>query len=151
MKSRHFDKMEIVVDPHSFYMSATGSITGIVWVSNGAVDFPGKAWSDFPVVILSWWCDQTNELTGVGSSAKFLFMDGPFEIQMISEGASSLRVQFIERDNSSERLGVFTTSIENWNDALRAAIATTLAECERRGWSTSDTERLRTSAVRWRN
>lgn len=44
--------------------------------------YPSRDWWDFGVVILSWWSWHLAELLRSGRITRFLFMDGPYEVQV---------------------------------------------------------------------
>src|SRR5262249_8874882 len=54
-----------------------------IWMEIDSLNFPSAEWSDFPIVILGWWMDQSLSLhTGKTSEAILRFMDGPYELIM---------------------------------------------------------------------
>ncbi len=86
MDTSRIDTLEIVVTPAELRRSATGSITGRLWLRLTAtrertdIDaFPGDEWSDFPVTVLGWWLGRLARDTGSGEAIeRCQFMDGPF-------------------------------------------------------------------------
>jgi len=45
--------------------------------------FPGRGWSDFPVIILGWWADALFQLEGpTRREVQWLFMDGPHYVSL---------------------------------------------------------------------
>jgi hypothetical protein len=54
--------------------------------------FPSLGWSDFVVVLASWWMVALNEITNGVSEATLQFMDGPYWITVVrKEGGLLLR------------------------------------------------------------
>jgi len=39
-----------------------GSITGIFYVDFGSTRFPEEGWSDFPVIVTTWWLEALAKL-----------------------------------------------------------------------------------------
>ncbi len=78
-------ELAINVDTKSLERSPSGSITGGIWVQVGGVAFPEEGWSDFVVVILTWWSDALCALmSSPRTDAELLFMDGPFALHAMS-------------------------------------------------------------------
>jgi hypothetical protein len=44
--------------------------------------YPSEDWTDFGAVILNWWIFTLIHLLGRGRCQKFLFMDGPYAIEV---------------------------------------------------------------------
>ncbi len=44
--------------------------------------YPSEDWTDFGAVILNWWILALIHLLGRGRCQKFLFMDGPYEVEV---------------------------------------------------------------------
>ena len=71
--------VDVVADTSSLECSKMGSITGRVFLRGPTGEFPGRGWSDFPVVILAWWIEGLADvITGKNRSFEGLFMDGPY-------------------------------------------------------------------------
>jgi hypothetical protein len=56
----------------------------IYWWHNGT-SFPGPGWVDFGVAILGWWLVAAERLLRGSPKERFLFMDGPYELQVRQE------------------------------------------------------------------
>src|SRR2546428_12968766 len=81
MSSSHaqLEAFEILVASDTLVKRDTGSVNGHIWITVGGVDFPSVAWDDFPVVILTWWTEQTLDfLADRSGSGRYNFMDGPY-------------------------------------------------------------------------
>ncbi|XYH96920.1 hypothetical protein ACMHYB_55640 [Sorangium sp. So ce1128] len=70
--------LSINVDVATLSLVRHGPITGDIFIQYGDTPFPEARWSDFPAVILSWWCHAATRLTEASHREKFLFMDGSF-------------------------------------------------------------------------
>ena len=67
---------------------APARITGTLFVELGGNAFPDAGWSDFPVVVLGWWVRAALALQRTGAPTSFMFMDGPFELELRRAGPS---------------------------------------------------------------
>ncbi len=62
-----------------------GSVTGVVYFDFGSDrQFPSAGWSDFVVVISSWWLVALEELVQGTVESDLLFMDGPYRIAAVT-------------------------------------------------------------------
>ena len=77
-----------------------GSITGVVYFEfNPERQFPSLRWSDFVVVLASWWMVALKEIIEGAAEVELRFMDGPYWITVVSqEGALLLRCTENRRD-----------------------------------------------------
>jgi len=141
------DSLEIVIEPHAFDRAKSGLVTGPIWLRHEGADFPESGWRDFPVAILSSWLTQLTAVTRGTGEAVCSFMDGPFEFKITNERPGVLRLQFVERGIDDERpIEGFSVPASTLHVTLHAAVATTLSECARRGWSSTEVENLRALA-----
>ena len=54
---------------------------------DGLEPFPALGWRDFASVVLSWWCEALARMLVEGSTREVLgFMEGPFEVELVSTG-----------------------------------------------------------------
>jgi hypothetical protein len=92
--------VRICFDPGTLHQSRSGSITGVVYFQfNPERQFPSLGWSDFVVVLASWWIVALREITEGASEVKLRFMDGPYWINVVSqEGGLLLRCTEDNRD-----------------------------------------------------
>ncbi len=70
----------------------------IYW-TDGAQAYPEEGWLDFGSVVLSWWLVATQQLLAGTSAVEFMFMDGPFELNVLPIN-NLARVTSIESDIS---------------------------------------------------
>lgn len=136
-------RVKIVADAESLSRSDLGSITGKIWFVQEEYDFPEKGWSDFPVVVLSWWLEKAVAMKGGHSrSAEFSFMDGPFSVAVTLVTEKTLTLAGIRNDPKQQ---IFT-SAEISLEALCAELIRAAQEIERvcgeRSWESSDVLRL---------
>ena len=134
----------VSVDPATLQRSSQGTITGIIMLRLGDRWLPEPSWSDFPVILLTWWIEAlTRPLSARSTSSRCQFMDGSFAF-VVARGADdqwSIAPVINGQGRSPVRIdgGVFVRSVGR-------AAADVVTECERRGWE-SDVARLRSAVA----
>jgi hypothetical protein len=95
--------VRICFDPSTLHQSRSGSVTGVVYFElDPERQFPGPGWSDFVVVLASWWMVALKKIADGTSEVELRFMDGPYWITVASqEGALLLRCM---EDNQDARV-----------------------------------------------
>ena len=133
----------INIDTDSFRISSKQSITGVIYVSiNGEYSFPEENWSDFIVVILSWWAEGIYSLLMTNTDeCECIFMDGPYEFH-IKKNVKVWEIEFLE--NRDEKRIIFQDSFNPSEviEAMRKATNKVLRHCKEKGWDTSDVKKL---------
>ena len=90
--------IEIVADNSSLKRSATGSITGLIFLRGPNGAFPQEQWSDFSVVILAWWIEGlTKVVDNQKHSFEGMFMDGPYAFRVESENGRNGQIAWGKR------------------------------------------------------
>jgi hypothetical protein len=128
------------VNPPSF--ENRRNITGEIWLQVGDFSFPAQSWTDFPVIILSWWLDALDTLQSANSVAEFLFMDGPYSFTVSRRnGVCTLQCTEDPRGDK-ESLWQGVVNLDALASQVRSAAASVVQECRRLGWATPDTSSL---------
>ncbi|MGZ6176562.1 MAG: hypothetical protein ACXWNB_12060 [Candidatus Binataceae bacterium] len=105
------DNAEIKIDPFTSGRTAAGLVFAGVGVRIGDFVFPDEKWTDFVIVILSWWAEAVMGLLhGSERTAELRFMEGPYVAELRAGGGPSWRVSFVE-DRLKRRV-VYETDIE---------------------------------------
>lgn len=134
---------EVVVEPGRLTRSGTGSITGPLVVRAGEVVFPAAEWHDFPVVVLSWWLEESRRL-GAKGIGEFLFMDGPFLFTVHTNRDSGARVCFQERQVAGTYpIAEAAVPVASVISAIESAARGVFVTCQGRGWHNDDVEHFR--------
>ncbi|MCM2333536.1 MAG: hypothetical protein NDI82_06275 [Anaeromyxobacteraceae bacterium] len=140
----HVASFAVRTDASSLRRSATGSITGHLFLEIGGDTFPAADWSDFPVVVLGWWNRAVLDLQRTGASCSCMFMDGPFEFGLKRIGPNAWELRLIERRAAavhvvrSERVSPAEVLL-----AVHSAADAVLKFCKERSWSSTDVDDLR--------
>jgi hypothetical protein len=132
--------IEVAVNTKTLARSASGAITGEIYLRGAGRNFPDGRWSDFPVVVLAWWIDGLHKVsTGQESSYVGHFMDGPYAFVVKRGEGNTVRVAWGKREEEE--------SVEDVDiGALQRSVVTAgqqvVAACHVRGWSSRDLESL---------
>lgn len=129
--------------------SASGAVlTDICFKVNGHF-FPAKNWSDFAVVLSSWWCESMLRLlSGKSEYEELRFMEGPLAAEVFSVGDDHWRIRCIE-ERVTRRVpqceedidpAPFVKSLLDSADAL-------LQLCCKQNWWDKDAETLQSNAA----
>ena len=119
------------------------NITGEIWLQLGSVAYPSQSWSDFPVIILSWWLDALASLRSTGN-AEFLFMDGPHLFEVVTSDRNSLLRCLDHTADERQCVHEIPIDVDELCSQVINAARTAVRECRRRGWVTADTTVLET-------
>jgi hypothetical protein len=132
--------IDVVADTSSLSRSRMGGITGVVYLRGPAGGFPDDRWSDFPVVILSWWIEGlTAVAAGRERSFEGMFMDGPLAFVVHRGAGTSGRIAWGKR---GEEVAIGIVDIVA---LLRSAVTAgrlVAAACRERDWRSPDVENL---------
>lgn len=60
--------------------------SSVIYIHAGDFDFPEAGWRDFVFVLLDAWSTAVLELDQA-ATATFMFMDGPFNVQLTRDGS----------------------------------------------------------------
>lgn len=132
------DPLRIQLDPGTFERGGSGSIFGNVRVVCGDVDFPGKTWPDFAVVILGWWVVA---LRSNDRHMELRFMDGPYFLRVARMGTMTLVEGIEDREKEIVRFSAKVNTRDFRNQVIAAAEAA-LARCRELKWTSRDVDAL---------
>jgi hypothetical protein len=132
--------IEIVTDTASLAHSASGTISGRIFLRDAARSFPDDGWFDCPVVILAWWIEGLAGLVaGRARTFRGMFMEGPFAFVVGGEDGLDDRIV------PAGRRGELDIGIAHAPALLQAALAAgtqVAAACRARQWSSPDLHNL---------
>jgi hypothetical protein len=138
--------VDIVVDTASLHRYESGSIIGRVFLRGATGSFPEERWSDFPVVVLSWWIDGLRELVSRQSNSfQGLFMDGPFSF-VVESGANGSG--YIAWGRQGTETAVEIVNVETLLKSAVEAGRLIVHSCRERNWSCIDVENLEHAIAR---
>jgi hypothetical protein len=123
------------------------SQAGLVWarlyLDFGDRAFPDPQWTDFVVVVLTWWVNAlTALLRGTSQRQEVMFMEGPFTVVIDVTASGAWRLTCVER--GLRRVTREQGAIEP-KELLSSAASCAdmaLALCQANGWWSSDAEAL---------
>ena len=138
--------IEIVTSLESLKKYDSGSITGEIFLRSESACFPEESWSDFPVVILSWWIDGLNQLaSGKARSFAGNFMDGPFAFRVDAGQGDLGRISWGRRGFEQP---IASISIATLHRSTIAAGHIVSAACQAKQWESKDLGILREALSR---
>jgi len=124
--------VRICFDPSTLHQSRSGSITGVVYFElDPERKFPGPGWSDFVVVLASWWMAALKKIAEGTLKVELRFMDGPYWITVVSredalllrctEDNQDARVVYELRVKLNDLTGEIFSFARKLSDACKAA------------------------------
>lgn len=128
--------MEVRVQTESLALSSSGMITGEIFLEANGAFFPELRWSDFPVVILSWWLEALATVSA-GAVVECRFMDGPFLFRVSPLPDRMCRVELVGGQSAPLQL-----PLPQLQSSVRSAASAVLAACNSNGWRSQDTLHL---------
>jgi hypothetical protein len=132
----------IRVQPDSLTRSGHGSICGQIWCEVGTLAFPESHWSDFPVVVVSWWLEAVVGIfDGRIRNADVNFMGGPYVVHLAAKRRDSWKGQFLERAlGRTKMIQQFDFSQSPFVSSLLNCSGELLHECSAKGWESTDVD-----------
>jgi hypothetical protein len=136
--AEHHD-VKVIVAKHSLEQLESGSIFGRIHVNFETSRFPAEDWTDFAVVILSWWLDAlSSDQPGI---KQLTFMDGPYEVNISKNGELAEIRGFKAGSLIASCPGA---NFQRFVQSVIVAAETCLNVACQRGWETKDTRKLET-------
>jgi|GEM_PF-2205979 len=133
--------VSVLLNTQSFHKGL--NITGEIWLDLDGFAFPAEHWTDFPVVILSWWMDALIPLRLAQSvPAECLFMDGPYSFELSRRDANYFLHCYHDPHGEKDCLWQGSLDLNNLLLQLESAASNIVAECCRHGWVTAETTLL---------
>src|SRR5215831_16891236 len=111
------------------------NITGEIWLQVGDFSFPAQSWSDFPVIILSWWLDALMLLRS-RRNAEFLFMDGPYLFEVSGNNGHCLLRCLHHTADEKHCVREISVNVDALSLQIVNAASLVVRECRQRGWVT---------------
>lgn len=108
--------------------------------------FPDPNWSDFIVIVLSWWIQSIKALmiSDVGVTYQFVFMDGIPIVLAKKVRIDEVELQFcLEGLNKNSLEGIAQCKIEQLKESLLKTSKKVLRAMERNKWDSTEIEELK--------
>jgi hypothetical protein len=137
--------VRISFDPSTLHQGRLGSITGVVYFEFGPErQFPSLGWSDFVVVLASWWMVALKEITKGTSEIKLYFMDGPYWITVVSQ-EHELLLRCTEDNRGAGVVYEFRVEPGDLTGEIFAFARKVSDACKTAGISSADLDNMRTA------
>lgn len=137
---RRLAAFTVVVAPGDLERTASGAVTGPIWVRAAGTDFPEAGWTDFPVALIGGWL---TELTAPREPTTLRFLEGPYELRL-ARAAAPDRWTLTARRTGAPPAVRTELALALAIDRLRHAGTAVAAYCRSRGWTDHDLEHLAT-------
>lgn len=140
------DHLRIKVNNDSLYLNNSNQIIGeIYFEKNGYLFFPEEKWSDFVVIILSWWTEKFRyfEYASIREFLELGFMDGPLLIRIERISKNALRIVGIKENSYNKE--VLCKADTNYNVLKRSLLnvsKSVLGFVKLKNWETEETINL---------
>jgi hypothetical protein len=135
--------MEIVFDATPLRQSRKGSITAIIYFDFGRTQFPDKGWSDFVVVISTWWLEALAKLErGLEREVILYFMDGPYWLTLTRQDRHDVQIRCIEDRTGSGVVHEELISLQDFGKQLRRVAREVVSACRRNHFNSADLKTL---------
>lgn len=136
----------LVIDTSSLTRSRYKRVHGVIalWIDETA--FPEPLWTDAVDLSLKWWCECLTALREGSTALKIIdFTEGPFRVEVAPVMDGIARLTLVERGREQTRyvLGEKLVTIPSLESSVIESSSQFLAECERRGWMSEDSNHLR--------
>jgi hypothetical protein len=128
--------MRIVFDRSTVHQGSSASlpITGVLYFEIAGHCFPDENWSDFPVVITSWWLDGVSDLQAHPErEVLFRFMDGPYFVGVQRVGRDSVKLRCVEDRLVQTTLYEEHVALADLVSALHSLAGDVATACEQGG------------------
>jgi len=126
-----------------FGRSAARLVYGQFCVQINESCFPGPGWSDFVVIVLTWWCRAVAELlNGERGPIQVRFMEGPYLAELGPLEGSLLHLVLVEAGLNRRICREANVEIGPLIESALWAADRTLMECKNRGWWSRDADEL---------
>ena len=119
------------------------NVTSVFFIKDNEFNFPDSYWTDFSLVILSWWTTELLEQLSGKIEGEYHFMDGPFFMKGIFK-KDTVEFLFLERQLKGSKL--LKTTVVNMEQFVIEIIRKTnviIIECLKNNYSSSDLEILK--------
>ncbi|MDK7669327.1 hypothetical protein [Cytobacillus oceanisediminis] len=132
--------IEVEVDSLEYNINIIGNISFLVDYHHY---FPDEGWSDFVVIILSWWIKSLKGLvSSMGQTFKFDFMDGTPVVLGEKLDPNHVELSF-EYDNEKREIEFKAIcKLEELKNSLLTAAKKVLRAVERNNWSSEEINEL---------
>ncbi|MBV8758268.1 MAG: hypothetical protein JO257_13360 [Deltaproteobacteria bacterium] len=144
------DTLSVVVDPARARCTRGGNVCAEIMLLAAGKAFPTESWTDFAVVLLSWWVPAIARVAADGRREELRFMEGPYWAEVWCDASGAWRADLVEHRRRQEVLRTLEFDVVKFAHSLMDAADVTLRLCrERDSWS-SDADLLDASAKEFR-
>lgn len=129
----------LIIDVETLQVRPLGPAIAGIWLETDSEAFPASGWTDFVVVILSWWASAlATIIRGNRGRMRVRFMDGPYAVD-VAISSAILHFTLISRD---KEIGVGEAELNPFVLTFTSQAGEILHACRSQGWWSLDADRL---------
>ena len=137
--------MEIAFKPETVRKSGTTTISGRVWFEFWTNQFPGALWSDFVVVLATWWLDEVRRLCDGADRGQLDFMEGPYSVRLQRLPGDEVALHCVESSSDGGVVHIERVRLEELLALVHRFARSVSSTCSRLGLESRDTDALNRS------
>ncbi|MFD1738866.1 hypothetical protein ACFSCX_20340 [Bacillus salitolerans] len=144
------DQIRIKVNNKSLYINNSNNIVGEIYIEkNGYIFFPKEKWTDFVVVILSWWNEKLRyfKYGNIGERIEFDFMEGSLLLRLEKLNHHEVNIKGIKRNLINEEVLFEAETL--FNDLKKSLVTVSnsvIGHAKLKGWETNELAELKNQA-----
>jgi hypothetical protein len=126
-----------------FGRSAAGLVYAELSLQVGELQLPDSRWTDFVVVVLTWWREALHRLlAGEREPIEVRFMEGPYLVDIGPIDQDRVHLVLVEAQLKRKICREAEVDARALIRSVLSAADKTLAECRMRGWWSDDADKL---------
>jgi hypothetical protein len=137
------EQAHLQIDADRCGRSSAGLVFAGLSLRLSGIVFPDKGWTDFIIVVLSWWADALVQLLrGDAETVELRFMEGPFLVELQQAAPGTWRLQLVEAGVKRRVRHTATVPIAPLVQSVMVVSNRALDLCREHGWWSSDADVL---------
>jgi hypothetical protein len=137
MKESPLTDVRVFIDEESLEQLESGLIFGRIHIDFESSRHPAEDWTDFAVIILSWWLEALR--SDQPRIKRLAFMDGPYEVTVIKSGEIA-EIRGFKAGNLI--VNCPRANFQGFVQSIFLAAEKCLNVARQRRWETKDTRKL---------
>lgn len=142
------EQVDVIINRNSLIRTERGNVLGEVFFNIDGKLFPEKGWSDYIVVIITWWIEEISRMGKANNIKDFKlnFMDGPLYVKGSFINEYKIQLGFMREKIDEDE--IFFTSICNFNqlkNSINQEANVLIQEVDKRGWISEDINKLKST------
>jgi hypothetical protein len=137
------DETHLVTDVEVLSVRHQGPAIAGIWLAIGNSPFPMAGWTDFVVVVLSWWAAAlVRLLRNQSQRERVYFMDGPYSVELSKSQSERLHFRMFAGAGGGREVAAAEVELNGFVNEVVHQSRRILDECKLRDWWSHDAETL---------